>query len=93
MGMATLDRRVAQNPQHAPAVNQAVVRQRLCSGVMLLLSGATVFVSHNWTYVAALVASVVSMLATWIDRRWSGPIWAVFTTAAFVLWAWWQFGI
>jgi hypothetical protein len=90
MDVATCESCTPQNSQQAPEVNQAVVLQRMCSAVMLLLSGAAVFASGHWTYVTAFVASVVSMLATWFDKRWGGPIWAACTTVGFGLWAWWQ---
>jgi hypothetical protein len=92
MSIATCDSRVSENSQHAPDLNQAVVLQRLCSAVMLLLSGASVLFSDRWTSIAAFVAYGVSMPATWLSKRWGGPIWAVCTTSGFVLWAWWQFG-
>lgn len=92
MGIAACDSCVSQNSLHDPELNRAVLMQRVCSSVMLLLSGATTLFLEQWNYAIAFVVYSVSLLATWLNKRWGGPIWAVFTSAGFGLWAWWQFG-
>jgi hypothetical protein len=90
MELATCETGVSTNSEPSPEANQAIVLQRLCSSVMLLLSGAAAFVSGGWTDTAALLAACASIVATCFHRRWSGPSWAAFTTVGFMLWAWRQ---